>query len=105
MCANGSCSLNQAHAILSTANQWDYVGKDQSSGDGDVEARCEDLPGGDSNEVALMEKWRLRETGNRSTSNLFDCFTEPHTIINILIWNCRGALKPKFKQIVNDLVS
>lgn len=54
---------------------------------------------------ASMEKWRLRKMGDRFVIGLFDRFSDPHPIMNILIWNCRGAIKPKFKQMVSDLVS
>jgi len=43
--------------------------------------------------------------GNHSIVELFDRFSNPHPIMNIITWNCRGALKPKFKQIVADLIS
>ena len=53
----------------------------------------------------LMERWRWRVMGNHSTVELFDKFSNPHPIMNIIIWNCRGALKPKFKQTVANLIS
>ena len=53
----------------------------------------------------LMERWRWREMGNHTAVELFDRFLNPHPIMNIIIWNCKGALKPKFKQMVADLIS
>ena len=53
MCVDRSCSLNQVHTVLNTIDQQDCVSKDQSSGDGNLEARCDDLPKGDSNEGGI----------------------------------------------------
>lgn len=53
----------------------------------------------------LMERWRWREMGNHTVVELFGRFLNPHPIMNIIIWNCKGALKPKFKQMVADLIS
>ena len=53
MCVDRSCSLNQAHTVLSTIDQQDCVSKDQSSGDGNFEAHYDDLLRGDSNEGGI----------------------------------------------------
>ena len=34
----------------------------------------------------------------------FDASYTPNPIMNILIWNCKGVMKPIFKKIVLDLV-
>ena len=31
--------------------------------------------------------------------------TCPNNLMNILVWNCRGAMKPKFRKTVMDLVA
>ena len=43
--------------------------------------------------------------GRHSAVDLLDrsSFTLP--TMNIIVWNCRGALKPKFKQTVTDLIN
>ena len=53
----------------------------------------------------LMERWRWRVIGHHSAVDLLDrpFFTLP--TMNIVVWNCRGALKPKFKQTVADLIN
>ena len=53
----------------------------------------------------LMERWRWRVMGRHSAVDLLDrsFFTLP--TMNIVVWNCRGALKPKFKQTVADLIN
>lgn len=43
--------------------------------------------------------------GNHSAVELFDRFSNPHPIMNTIIWNFKGALKSKFKQMVADLIS
>ena len=43
---------------------------------------------------ALVEVWRLRDIEDSSSLSHFDFATNPYPIMNILIWNCRGALKP-----------
>ena len=53
MCVDRSCSLNQVHTVLNTIDQRDCVSKDESSGDGNFEARYDDLPRGDSNEGGI----------------------------------------------------
>ena len=53
----------------------------------------------------LIERWRWRVTGHHSAVDLLDrsSFTLP--TVNIVVWNCRGALKLKFKQTVADLIN
>ena len=34
----------------------------------------------------------------------FESRTSPNPIMNILIWNCRGAMKPTFQKTALDLV-
>nr|POE77258.1 hypothetical protein CFP56_29760 [Quercus suber] len=63
MCVNMSCSLNQAHTILSTIDQRDYVSKVQSSGNGNFEARCDDLPRGHSNEGGIDQEMEIEGDG------------------------------------------
>lgn len=43
--------------------------------------------------------------GNHFAVELFDRFSIPHPIMNIIIWNCKGVFKPKFKQMVIDLIN
>ena len=52
----------------------------------------------------LMEAWKLTDTEDKSSLSHFDPTTTPYKIMNILIWNCRGAMKPQFKKTVMDLV-
>lgn len=47
---------------------------------------------------------RLRDTEDSSSLVHFDSSKTPFKIMNILIWNCRGAMKPQFKKTVMDLV-
>ena len=42
--------------------------------------------------MELMDAWRLRDTEDVSSLSHFDSTTNPNRIMNILIWNCRGAL-------------
>ena len=53
----------------------------------------------------LKEAWSLRDIGDNSSPIYFDSSTNPFVIMNVLIWNCRGALKPFFRQTVLDLVN
>ena len=53
----------------------------------------------------LKQAWSLRDIGDSSSPICFDPPTNPFVIMNVLIWNCRGALKPSFRQIVLDLVN
>ena len=52
----------------------------------------------------IMEVWRLRDTEDSSSLSYFDATFTPYKIMNILIWNCRGAMKPQFRKTVMDLV-
>ena len=52
----------------------------------------------------MRQAWTLREIGEEPSPTWFDLRTTPTPIMNILIWNCRGAMKPTFKKIVLDLV-
>ena len=63
MCVDSSCSLNQVHTVLNTIDQRDCVSKDQSSGDGNLEARCDDLPKGDSNEGGIDGEMEIEGDG------------------------------------------
>lgn len=47
--------------------------------------------------------WSLRE-GKRVLLQIDVCLTPPHNLImNIIIWNSRGALKPNFQSHVREL--
>ena len=52
----------------------------------------------------MMATWRLRDTEDSPTVVCFDSSLTPFKIMNILIWNCRGAMKPQFRKTVMDLV-
>ena len=52
----------------------------------------------------LRQAWKLKEIGEEPSSMCFDSRISPNPIMNILIWNCRGAMKPTFKKTVMDLV-
>ena len=52
----------------------------------------------------LRQVWMSRETGEGLSPTCFDSRLAPNPIMNILIWNCRGAMKPTFKKTVMDLV-
>jgi hypothetical protein len=52
-----------------------------------------------------MPAWKLREIGDDPSPIWFDSSTSSNPIMNILIWNCRGSMKPKFKSTWLDLVS
>lgn len=41
----------------------------------------------------LMEAWRLRDTEDSSSLLHFYSSTNPFKIMNILIWNCKGAIQ------------
>ena len=42
----------------------------------------------------VMEAWKLRIIKDLSSSVLFDPTNFPFKMMNTLIWNCRGAMKP-----------
>ena len=50
----------------------------------------------------MLEVWRLRDIEDSSSLSFFDVNSTPYKMI--LIWNCRGAMKPQFKNTVMDLV-
>ena len=52
-----------------------------------------------------MDAWRLRDIEDASSMSHFDSATNPNRIMNILIWNCRGAMKPLYRKTVMDLVA
>ena len=45
----------------------------------------------------LKQTWKLREMSEDPSPTYFDARSNPNPIMNILIWNCRGAMKPNFK--------
>ena len=53
----------------------------------------------------LRQAWSLRAIGDRSSPICFDSTTNPFPTMNILTWNCGGALKPSFRQTILDLVN
>ena len=53
----------------------------------------------------MKEARRLRDTEDKSSLSYFDSATTLFKIMNILIWNCRGAMKPQFRKTVMDLVN
>ena len=53
----------------------------------------------------VIEAWTLRDSQDKSSRAHFESTTTPFKIMNILIWNCRGAMKPQFRQTVMDLVN
>ena len=46
--------------------------------------------------------WILRDT--EDSSSLVSLDINPYLTMNILIWNCKGAMKPQFRKMVMDLV-
>lgn len=52
----------------------------------------------------VMEAWKLRIIEDLSSSVLLDPTNYPFKMMNTLIWNCRGAMKPQFRKTVLDLV-
>ena len=50
----------------------------------------------------VMGVWILRDT--EDSSSLVSLDINPCLTMNILIWNCRGAMKPQFRKMVMDLV-
>ena len=51
-----------------------------------------------------MGEWILRDIEDSSSLVLLDSPKNPFITMNILIWNCRGAMKPQFRKTVMDLV-
>jgi len=54
--------------------------------------------------MELLEAWKLRDSENASSLTHFDSTLNPNRIMNILIWNCKGQMKPQFRKKVMDLV-
>ena len=52
----------------------------------------------------MMAAWKLRDTEDSLSAVCLDPSVTPFKIMNILIWNCRGAMKPQFIKTVMDLV-
>ena len=52
----------------------------------------------------LLELWRSRDTEDSSSLSEFGASSSSFNIMNILIWNYRGAMKPLFRKTVMDLV-
>lgn len=52
----------------------------------------------------LKHAWTLREMGEEPSLKCFDARNTPNPIMNILIWNCKGEIKPNFKKTAMDLV-
>ena len=52
----------------------------------------------------LRQAWKSRETGEEPSPTCFNSRISPNPIMNILIWNRRGAMKPTFRKTVMDLV-
>ena len=52
----------------------------------------------------LMEAWRLRDTADSSSESHSEAANNCYPKMNILVWNCRGAMKPLFRKTVMDLV-
>ena len=52
----------------------------------------------------MLEVWRLKDTDVSSSLSHGDAFSTPYKMMNILIWNCRGSMKPQFRKTVMDLV-
>ena len=46
----------------------------------------------------------LRDTKDLSFLPCFDVNSTPYKMMNVLIWNCRGVMKPEFRKTVMDLV-
>ena len=52
----------------------------------------------------MLEEWMLRDTEGSASLSCVDVNSPFYTMMNILIWNCRGAMKPEFRKTVIDLV-
>jgi len=53
----------------------------------------------------VMDAWTLRDSKDKSSLAHFESTSTPFKIMNVLIWNCKGAMKPQFRQTVMDLVN
>ena len=62
------------------------------------------LPGVIRERNALRQAWTLRVIREEPSPTCFESRISPNPIMNILIWNCRGAMKPTFKKTTLDLV-
>jgi len=59
---------------------------------------------GQMKEMLKQIGWNLREEA-KSLPPFDECLTPQHLfLMNIIIWNCRGALKPSFQSHVRELV-
>ena len=47
-----------------------------------------------------MDAWTLRDSEDKSSLAHFKSTTTPFKIMNVLIWNCKGAMKPQFRKMV-----
>ena len=52
-----------------------------------------------------MDAWTLRDSEDKSSLAHFESTTTPFKITNVLIWNCKGAMKPQFRKMVMYLVN
>ena len=52
----------------------------------------------------MLKVWRLRDTEVSSSLSHVDAFFTSYKMMNILIWNYRGAMKPQFRKTIMDLV-
>ena len=52
----------------------------------------------------LRQAWTLRVIREEPSPTCFESRISPNPIMNILIWNCRVAMKPTFKKTTLDLV-
>ena len=62
------------------------------------------FPGLIKEKFALRQAWTSRETREKPSLVWFDASYTPNPIMNILIWYCKGLMKPTFKKIILDLV-
>ena len=53
----------------------------------------------------VMDAWTLRDSKDKSSLAHFESTTTPFKIMNVLIWNCKGAMKPQFRKMVMYLVN
>ena len=63
------------------------------------------MPGrGQTMEMVRMTRWNLMEEA-RLLAPFDKCPSPNHCLVmNIIAWNCRGALKPSFQNHVRELV-